>query len=123
MATAWPGTLPDSFTKDSFSDTPTSGVIRTEMDSGAPKVRNRFTAVQDIWSGSMIMTTTQITQFKTYFNTTINYGSDRVDFPDQYNLASTREARFLIPSGGQPYQIRQDGETNDWLVSFTMEVF
>jgi hypothetical protein len=118
----WPSNIPQVFQKNSFDEAPRSGVIRTEMETGAQKVRRRFTATVTEWAGSMIMTTAELTSFRTFYKTTSAYGSLRFNFPDQFNLSGpTVEARFLVD--GNPYSIRQDGETLDWEVSFTLEVF
>lgn len=121
MAVAWPPTLPKVFEQNSFGETPQTALIRTNMSTGPAKVRRRFTAVSRYWSGTMIMTNAELTAFKTFFETSLVYGSLSVDFPNQYDAgATTVEARFL--DEGEPYSISPDGGTLDWQVSFRMEV-
>ena len=120
MAIAW-GLTPRVFIQGSFSDTPQSGVTRTVMATGPAKVRKRFTAISNYWSGTMIMTKTELDAFITYFETTLGFGSLSMDFPDQYAAGvTTVEARFQ--DEGTPYSILPDGGTLDWKVSFTVEV-
>ena len=120
----WPSDIPQSFQQSGFSDEPMGGVIRTDMDTGYAKVRRRFTSVTDMWSGTMVMTTTELATFKSFFKNTIKYGSLRFNFPDQYNLSGpTVEARFNINTGGKPYSLSPDGDSQDWQVKFTLEVF
>jgi len=38
----WPPEISDAFTSDAFTETPQEITIRTEMDTGPPKVRRRF---------------------------------------------------------------------------------
>jgi len=119
----WPSTIPQAFIHDSFSESTQSAVVRTDMSAGPPKVRRRFTAVSDFWSGYMVMDSTELADFKTFYTTTTSYGSLSFDFPDQFNLTGpTVTARFKIDSGGQPYSISPDADTTDWQVSFTLEI-
>ena len=118
----WPSDIPQAFIHESFSATPMSGVIQTEMDTGKAKRRRRFTAVTEVWSGNMVMTSTQLATFKTFFNTTIKLGSLSFNFPNQFNLTQTVEARFNNSSGDTPFTIAPDGETLDWSISFSLEV-
>ena len=121
MATIdWPSTLPQEFQKPSFNNSPNSGIIRTEMDTGYPKIRLRFTATTENYSGTMILTETQKQAFLTFFRTTIRYGSLRFNFPDPYGGADI-EARWVISTNGEPYSLTQDGDTTDWRLSFTLE--
>lgn len=119
MAQDWPTSLPQAFQKSDFQDTPQSGVIRTDMSSGYPKIRRRFTAVTRTYTGTMILTETQRQTFETFFNTTLLVGSDIVNFPDPYNTSSLVAMRWVPNS--PPYTIQQDGETLDWRLSFAIE--
>jgi hypothetical protein len=119
----WPSTIPQAFIQDSFSETQQGGVIRTTMDTGPAKVRRRFTATSTYWEGYMVMTYSELEIFKTFYETTIAYGSLRFNFPNQYNLASTVESRIVIETSGTPFKVRPDGLTQDFQVSFKLEVF
>ena len=121
MSTAinWPSTLPQSFQQSSYSESPQSGLIRTNMDSGPPKVRRRFTALVTTYKGSMILTNTQVATFKSFFTSTIKYGSLSFNFPDPTNLLSTIEV--LLKANDPPYNLVPDGETLDWMISFELE--
>jgi hypothetical protein len=117
----WPTSLPQSFQQDSFMERQQSGVISTEMDTGAKKTRRRFTAVTTYWQGNMIFTESQVIIFKNFFKLSIGYGSLRFNFPNQYDLGSTVEARFRIAD--TPYSLSPDRDTLDFLISFELEVF
>lgn len=118
----WPSNIPQAFIHESFFVSPMSGVIQTEMDTGKAKRRRRFTAVTEVWSGNMVMTSTELTAFRTFFKDTIKLGSLSFNFPNQFNLAQTVEARFNNSSGDAPFTIAPDGQTLDWSVSFSLEV-
>jgi len=79
MAT-WPGTLPDNFLQDNFSEKVPENVIRTPMDIGPPKMRQRSTAASRPISGNAYMTTAQVAIHDTFFVTTLSYGSLRFDW-------------------------------------------
>lgn len=111
MATAidWPSGLPQAFEAQSYQYAPGSGVVRTNMSAGPPKVRRRFTAVYDMHSGSMIMTKTLFTTtFLTFFGTTIAGGSLSFNFPNQFDDGvTTFEARFSFNETSAPYTVQQ----------------
>lgn len=121
MAT-WPATLPQSFEPGGWNYAPQSGVIRTQMDTGYPKVRKRFTAFTNEHSGTMIMSKTLYEgDFLTFFETTIAHGSLSFDFPNQFDDgATTVEVRWYIEGGSRPYSIKQRSpETVE--ISFALE--
>ena len=121
MAT-WPSDLPQYFEADSYSYEPGSGVIRTQMDAGAPKVRRRFTAVYNIHRGAMVMSRTQFTTyFQPFVDTTLGGGVLNFDFPNPIDDGDTTlDARFHFATGQPPY-IANPYVAEDLLVSFTLE--
>jgi len=122
MATIdWEATLPQSYIQDTFSYEQVGNVVRTSMDSGPSKMRRLFTAVPKNYSGQMVMTSAQLTTFKTFFETTLGYGVNLFNFPDPFNLSSTIEVRFLIESSTPPYTVTPDADTLDWRISINLE--
>jgi hypothetical protein len=117
----WDSTLPQSYIQSSFNHTPQGNVLRTNMDSGPAKVRRLFTAVPENYSGVMVMTSAQLTTFKTFFTTTLGYGINTFNFPDPFNLSSTIEVRFKIDSNASPYQVTPDADTLDWSITLNLE--
>jgi len=88
---------------------------------------------------SMVFTPEQFLTFRTFFNNSVAnpvlpgvaHGSSRLNFPDPMWFPSTGETeedrptvecRFMIESGGQPYNAVPDGDSRDWRVSFVLEV-
>jgi len=117
----WPVSLPNAFQQNSFSFNPQGNVLRTDMDSGAAKVRRLFTAVPEDYSGDMVFTKAQFTIFKVFFGTTLGYGVSTFNFPNQFDLENTIEVRFIIESNNSPYTLVPDGTSLDWKISFKME--
>ena len=95
MAT-WPTELPQAFEADSYTQGIQSGAIVTQMDSGPPKVRGRFTAVSTFHSGSMVMTKTEFaTYFRPFYETTLLHGTAEFDFPDPFDTSETITVRWV----------------------------
>ena len=90
----WPSTIPQCFEAGSLSGKPRSGTIITQMDTGPPKKRRRSTAVGKDFSGTMLMTFDEFDDLNTFYHITTGEGSERFNFPDPYNSASTFEAMF-----------------------------
>lgn len=74
MAT-WPTTLPQEFPEDGFNLVLADNVIRSSMDIGPAKIRRRTTSNVTKLTGTLILDTTQLTAFETFYITTISYGS------------------------------------------------
>ena len=121
MAVAWPVTVPDKFEKGSYNYDPQGNILRTEMDAGYPKVRRRFTAISKYHTGMLILTTAEKEAFETWFYSTAGYGTEEFTFSNPQDVLSTIIARFVIENNSQPYSIKQDGDTLDWQVTFTIE--
>ncbi len=120
MAIAWPSDLPQTYNKDDFTYTKQSGTIRTDMDSGPPKVRRRFTAVSTFYTLSMIMTKTQFDSFETFFESTLKFGTLQFYAIDPLDVESVMEARFMVGSD-TPYAVSPDGDSLDFIISFQLE--
>ena len=118
----WPSDLPQYFEADSYSYEPGGGIIRTDMETGPPKVRRRFTAVYPIHRGAMIMTRDQFTTyFQSFVDTTVSGGSTTFDFPYPLDDGDTDiEARFLVLTGQSPYSV-VPFQSDSLMVSFALE--
>lgn len=115
MAT-WPGTLPtfQHFLVDGFLETAPYNVIRTEMEIGPAKIRRRGTAAPEVFSGAMHLTTAQVATFRTFYDSTVNYGADAFDTVHP-RTGSSVSARFI----GPPQVVQVGG---DWRLAFEFEV-
>lgn len=75
MAT-WPSTLPQSPLIDGYKETPRPNSIEADLE-GWKVTRPQFGANPTQASVSLMMTAAQLATFKTFYNTTINYGNDQ----------------------------------------------
>lgn len=112
---SWPGTLPDDFLQQGYSETMPNNLIRTQMDAGPAKVRRRSTAAPTLIAGRQTMTETQTEALDTFFKTTTSYGADAFDWTDP-RTGDSVSMRFinppkLMPSGGV-----------NWYVDFELEI-
>lgn len=66
----WPSTLPEPVL-DSISYSPWQNTIRSQMDSGPPKMRRRFTAAGEDVTVVLILTPAQKDALDTFIRTTL----------------------------------------------------
>ncbi|MBT6048967.1 MAG: hypothetical protein HOG49_19385 [Candidatus Scalindua sp.] len=93
---AYPASLPQAPLVQGFSDQRQAGMIRSEMETGAPKTRKRFTAALRILTFPTILNGTQRATFDTFYITTINEGTDEFTIPDPVD-AATITVKFKSP--------------------------
>ncbi|MFA7287328.1 MAG: hypothetical protein WC055_00465 [Melioribacteraceae bacterium] len=74
MAT-WPATLPQLPLEAGYSESTIDTSIRTSMDVGPAKVRRRISAGTRDHQMQFIMTSAQLSDFKTFYETTLLSGS------------------------------------------------
>jgi len=99
MAT-WPASLPDAPLAEDFAVEPVPQSISTDMDTGSPKRRRRFSVAYRRYRMSFLLTDTQRDTFETFYSTTIAGGSGTIEgLTDPYTNGS---ATFQIADGGDP---------------------
>lgn len=96
MAVAWPVSLQDKVNESGFSHKIGETVIRSDMDTGPRKMRRRFTRPINTFSTSIDLTTSEFSDFMTFFNTTINGGTTRFEFNHPIT-GELKEFRFAGP--------------------------
>lgn len=108
MAAAWPGTLPEYFLSEGYTEKDRNNTIRTQNDIGLPSMRNRYTTTITDISAKMRMDQSQVDTLLTFYRTTL----DRVGTFNITNPVNsvTYEMRFLsAPSlasmGGEIYDV------------------
>jgi hypothetical protein len=113
---SFPSTLPKPLI-EGYGGSQDTAFIRTEMEAGSKRQRQRFSAADDQLSMSWIFTFAEMTTFRAFFNTTINRGSDWFIMTlDVGDGMTTVDARFT-----SPYQYsRVQGD--NWNVSANIEV-
>lgn len=78
----WPSTLPQKPLVEGYAETFQSGQVRSEMDTGPPKVRRRFTATVNRFEMSFMMDSTQLDTLESFYETDLEGGVLQFDFPD-----------------------------------------
>ena len=98
MANVWP--TADSFPqKPLMNMSPTESdevgvLIRTEMDVGPAKTRQRSTAGYENHSYVFLLTATNKVAMKTFFNTTCSHGAESFEW-DHPETGTTEDWRFM----------------------------
>lgn len=110
----WPSTLPNCPERD-YSESLKDNVIRSDMDAGMQKQRQRYTRTQRMMSVSFLLTDAQKATFYTFFSN-IKGGALPFNFPD--------------PLTGTSIVVRTTGAINGpvfvsknlWRVKFEVEI-
>lgn len=117
---SWPGTLPQTILAGS-TRTRQSGRVRSEMDTGPAKQRQRFTAVTKNYDAQIIVTGAQLATFNTFYETTIGNGTDSFTWVDPFSGAS-ETLRFR--DDPQETNMKPDATADDrlYMVTLPLEV-
>lgn len=91
---AWPGTVPKSPLLDAFTEQPPREVVRSNVDAGPAKVRQRTTAGVRALTVTIRMTEAELADLDTFFVTTTNQGALRFDL-EHPRTGALREMRFV----------------------------
>lgn len=111
----WPAGLPQRPSWTNYQETPPNLVVRTQMDSGPPKVRRRFTAgVRPFKCGFDVLTATEIATLDDFFLNTTGGGALRFNWIHP-RTGVAAELRFVsAPAytaiGGLSYSVTMDME-------------
>lgn len=117
---AWPASLPQSAYLP-VVDSRQKAVLRTSMDSGPAKVRQRFTAAIRHLDFEMVFDGDQRATFDTFFATTISEGAVSFDFPDPVS-GDTVSVRFREPVSWQQMQTGATAAERAWRGKMKIEV-
>jgi len=90
----WPETLPQKINTDNFTEKPQKQFVRSQMSVGPPKQRRRFSVGKVDYDFSMIMSTTDMDEFKEFFHEDIHDGALKFQFPDPYDVSDYITVRF-----------------------------
>ena len=92
---AWPVGVPDQIIRDSFEYKMDDNVLRSEMDNGPEKTRVKYTKNFDTISGSLLMSTTELNTFLTWYRTTLLFGVEQFYFPDPLDNGTNLTCLFV----------------------------
>lgn len=103
----WPLTLPTAPLLDRFQETLADTALRTAMDQGPAKLRQRTTAGVSQLDMAYLLTGTQAVTLENFYRSTLSGGTQSFAFHHP-RRAQTVQARFrkpprLVPRNGQYY--------------------
>lgn len=116
----WPSTLPERLSISGYSEAPNHGVVSTSIE-GAKRYRRRTRAITKPITGRMVLTKTELSIFKAFFNTTIKGGVLPFNFPNPYDINTTIKVRWNAPSDNNPYSISYINNTDDVEITINLE--
>jgi len=117
MAETWP--LPYEVLQNGFSQNASDNTIRTKMEAGLDKIRKRYTSQIRNLNVQMQITHAQYITLETFYNTTLQFGVNRFNYPDPIyqkdDDPDMYEHRFLstptyTPLGGLYYIVSMEWE-------------
>lgn len=112
----FPAGLPNPLV-EGYGGSQDKAFIRTEMEAGSQRQRQRFSAANTQMTLNWLFSAADMATFKTFFDTTVNRGSDFFTYSLDLGAGNTTyDVRFT-----QPYQFSYvDG--GHWRVSANVEV-
>jgi len=116
----WPSSLPQEPLTDGYSERPETLTVRSKMDKGPSKVRRLASLGVRIIPQQMLMSSTQVETFETFFEDSLANGVYRFSHYNPRTEESV-EYRFVAGQDG-PYTISPTPSSLWWTVSFQLEV-
>ena len=107
---SWPASLPQQLLQRGYRESLANNVIRTSVDAGPEKRRQRFTAAVRPLSGSMTMTSAQLDTLMIFYDEDIASGALAFDFKPPRDQTNTVSVVFRQPPswtnlGGDTYAV------------------
>lgn len=116
----WPVSLPTAMRIRDLNGAFGDGMIRTQMDAGPAKQRPRFTAAPAPYSGSMLMSGTQLQTLLSFYRTTLVMGADSFEWTDPLT-GSAAMVRMTAPPRVTSLAPLAGGD-EQWQVNLDIEV-
>jgi len=113
--TTWPDTLPASPLLENFQELSPQTAIRTDMDTGPAKVRQRTTAAVGSLLVNYLLSTAETIALDAFYQTTLFGGSGTFDYTHP-RTGATLSCRFVDPPSYAPVN------GNYFKVALTLEV-
>ncbi len=114
---AWPATLPDEPLLAGYRERAPKTALRTEMDAGPAKQRNRFTAGVRPFGFTMDLTRAQVDTLDAFFITTLEGGTLAFDWTHPRTLAAV-SFRFVAIETPEYTAVSQQ----DWRARLKLEI-
>jgi hypothetical protein len=94
--TAWPNTLPAAPLLEAFHETPPDTTLRTPMEQGPAKLRQRTTAGARLLTVTYLLSRTQVETLETFYTATLQGGSASFTYTHP-RTGTTVSCRFTRP--------------------------
>lgn len=114
----WPASLPQQVLVDGYKRSFGVGVVRTPMEIGPAKQRQRFTAVPQPFSAMTEVDRTQLATFQAFWRDTLGQGALPFDWVDPETLAPIT-FQFI---GDQPPSWNPMPGSQVWQIVLTLEI-
>lgn len=105
----WPSTLPQEPLQQGYEEARQSGVVRTQMDKGPPKARQRSSATVSRFQMRFRITGSQVATLESFFEDDLDYGALRFDWTHPRTGAAVqfrfREPYSLSQIAGDLYEV------------------
>lgn len=98
---SWPSTLPQRPLSEGFTEQPMSNVVRSDMEVGPAKIRQRYTATIRQYGLRLMLTKAQIATLETFVDSTLGGGVLPFDWVD-HRTGSAATYRFVQRPAYQP---------------------
>ena len=115
MAQTWPVGVPTDVLINGYNESPPDNVLRSPMDVGPDKIRQRSTSAPRPMTWVIVMTTSELATFDSWFTGTLSYGALTFNFTLPRTSVSD-EVRFT----SQPDYQKMGGDY--WSVVMPIEV-
>lgn len=117
MPLVWPASLPQQPLYDGYQEQAPNLVIRSQMDAGPPKIRQRFTAGIRTFAMRLALTKAQVATLDTFFVTTAAGGSIAFEWVHP-RTGATVNYRFVVPP-----QPKYHADADDvWWAELALEI-
>jgi hypothetical protein len=116
MAESYPSVLQDKLNTASFTYVLGTATLRSDVEVGPAKLRNRYTGNVDPVRGSIDLTYTEYTDLVNFYKVTLANGSKSFNFDHPFTGVE-EEFRFVEPPSISP----KGSGGREFVVSFTWE--
>jgi hypothetical protein len=113
VTAAWPGTLPDTALMEGLIYAPMDQSVSTQMETGPPKRRRRFSTDVIPVQVPLILTGTELTAFLAFYNTTLDGGSAPFTWKDP-RLDTTVTFQFTAAPAWRPLRAHGTPASRLW---------
>lgn len=101
MAETFPSSLQQKLNEQGFSQTLGDTAIRSKVETGLAKTRQRYTKAVDVFSCNIDMTVSEYNTLVTFYRTTLSGGTKTFNYDHPFTGLES-EFRFIKPPSMKP---------------------